>query len=431
MTKRLFCALLCLILLIGALPAPAMAKNPALTYDDALESAGTLGVLREDADFAGLYITKDQKGVVLLLVNPSSARKYEIRAMVRRPDALTIKNAKYTYAELEKICDEAVKMSGKAGFDFAMGGVDEEDNCVEIGVYYGGEQAARTYFAKYKDRVRIIGSDYVTMGDGCDPIRISNEKWIRGVFPDAKGFTTEKVRFVFSGAPRATKTRAVLSKEGESLTLYRFDNKKDYEKAKSMIRGTTVVTGSALVYVDTLFASTYFFNDDSNMLALYCGSAQQVFGRLYYRNFYPAGILGGFFSPRNTAIYKNPAQRVEPDGKTPASPKSLRVASTAVLTGVVKSVPTTKDIPGVYTVAVGDNIRGSLKGTISVTAMPDVLEKGRSYVLFLKKDAKGIYRLTDEAYFSAFEINDKGYVLPIREYGMTKPVMLEAFKKNL
>ncbi len=102
-----------------------------------------------------------------------------------------------------------------------------------------------------------------------------------------------------------------------------------------------------------------------------------------------------------------------------------------MLTGVVKSVPTTKDMPGVYTITINESIRGSLKGTISVTAMPGVLEKGRSYVLFLKKDTKGIYKLTDEAYFSAFELNDKGYVLPIREYGMTKPVSLDAFKKNL
>jgi hypothetical protein len=268
------------------------------------------------------------------------------------------------------------------------------------------------------------------MGAEYDPIQISNEKWIREVFPDAKEFSTEKVRFVFSGAPRATKTRAVLSKQGESLTLYRFDNKKDYQKAKSMIRGTTVVSGSAVVYVDTEFACTYFYNDASNMLALYCGSSSQVYARLYGRNFYPAGGLGGFFSPRNSTIYKIPAQRVEPNEKTPASPKELRAASSAVLTGVVKSVPTTKDMPGVYTITINESIRGSLKGTISVTAMPGVLEKGRSYVLFLKKDTKGIYKLTDEAYFSAFELNDKGYVLPIREYGMTKPVSLDAFKKT-
>jgi hypothetical protein len=52
-------------------------------------------------------------------------------------------------------------------------------------------------------------------------------------------------------------------------------------------------------------------------------------------------------------------------------------------------------------------------------------------VLFLKKDSNGAYRLTDEAYFSAFEMNDKEYVLPIREYGMTKPLTLDAFKKSL
>ncbi|MEL7601788.1 MAG: hypothetical protein AAGU77_01400 [Bacillota bacterium] len=427
MTKRFFCALLCLLMLIASLPASAMATDSAY---GASETANALNAIRDDKDFAGLYLSDNQTRLVVMLVNASSARKNQIRAMVENPGILTFKNAKYTFAELQKICDEAIVLSGK-GFDFTMCGVDEEYNRADIYVYYGGEQAARAYFAKYKDRVRIIGSDYVPMGDEYDPIQISNEKWIREVFPDAKEFSTEKTRFVFSGAPRATKTRAVLSEKGESLTLYRFDNKKDYQKAKSMIRGTTLVSGSAVVYVDTQFASTYFYNDASNMLALYCGSAQQVYARLYGRNFYPAGGLGGFFSRRNSAIYKIPAQRIDPNEKTPASPTELRAASSTVLTGIVKSVPTTKDAPGVYTIAVDESIRGALKGTISVTAMPGVLEKGRSYVLFLKKDSKGVYKLTDEAYFSAFELNDKGYVLPIREYGMTKPVTLATFKKSL
>jgi hypothetical protein len=350
--------------------------------------------------------------------------------MVDNPGVLTFKNAKYTYAELDKICEETVAIRGTAGFDVTGCGVDEMNNCAFIEVYYGGVEAARAYFAKYRDRVKITGADYGIAGVDFDKRAISNEKWISGHFRDAKEFSTEKVRFVFSGAPRATKTRAVLNKQGESLTLYRFDNKKDYDKAKSMIRGTTVVSGSTVVYVDTLFASTYFYDDDSNMLALYCGSTQTVFSSLISTSFNPAGGLGGFFSWRG-AIYKNAAQRVEPNGKTPASPKELNKASSVVLTGVVKSVPTTKDTPGVYTITVGDSIRGALKGTISVTAMPGVLEEGRSYVLFLKKNAKSIYRLTDEAYFSAFEINDKGTVLPIREYSMTKPVSLDAFKKIL
>lgn len=419
MIKRFFCALLCLLLLLSALPASAMS------------AAYSLDSIRDDKDFAGIYMADDQTHLVVLLVNASNARKNQIRSMVDNPDMLLFKGAKYTYAKLEEICDYAAKMSGKTGFEVTGCGVDEMSNCAWIEVYYDGVEAARTYFAKYKDQVKVTGSDYSTVGERYAVTQISNEKWIRDVFPGAKGLSTEKVRFVFSGAPRAIKTRAVLNEQGESLTLYRFENKKDYNRAKAMIRGTTVVSGSAVVYVDTLFASTFFYDDDSNLLALYCGSSQSVFSTLVATSFNPAGRLGGFFSPRNNAIYKNATQRIEPDGKTPASPKELRAASSAVLTGVVTSVPTAKDTPGTYTITVSESIRGSLKGTVNVTAMPGVLEKGRSYVLFLKKDSKGVYKLTDEVYFSAFELNDKGYVLPIREYGMTKPVSLESFKKSL
>lgn len=428
MTKRLFCALLCLILLIGALPVSAMAIAPTPTYADALRAASTLSGIRDNKDVGGIYMTEDQTHLAVLLVHASNARKNEIRAMVENPDALIFKSAKYSYTELKKLC---TILSSNVGFDLTGCGVDEMNNCVLVEVYYDGVEAARAYYAKYKDRVMIVGSDFSTVGERYAFIQISNEQWIRDVFPGAKEFSTQNTRFVFSGAPRAIKTRAVLSKLGESISVYRFENNKDYAKAKAMIRGTTVVSGSSVVYVDTPFASTYFYHDDSNMLALYCGSAQSVFPNLKQSNFYPAGGLGGFFANRNLAIYKNAAQRIEPNGKTPASPEALRTASTAVLAGKVKNVPTATGVPGVYTITVGDSIRGSLKGTISVTAMPGVLEKGRSYVLFLKKDAKGIYRLTDEAYFSVFEINDKGFVLPIREYGMTKPVTFEAFKKSL
>ena len=430
MTKRLTCALLCLLLLTTAFPTASMAKLPAPTFEDGTAVADALDAIQYDKDFAGLYFSNNRTSVTVMLVNASSARKNQIRAMVARPDILLFKNAKYTFAELDKICGEAMVISDKAGFCVTDCAIYDRENYVEIGVYYDGVEAARKYFAKFKDAVKVVGSDYDIAGTGFDKRTFSNEQWIRQIFPDAKEYSTEKVRFVFSGAPRAVKTRAVLNKQSESLTLYRFDNKQDYDRAKTMIRGNTVVSGSAVVYVDTLFASTYFYDDESNLLALYCGSTQTVFSVLVATDFNPAGGLGGFFSWRN-AIYKTAAQRIEPNGKTPASPKALRAASTAVLTGTVKSVPTTKDTSGVYTIAVTDSIRGSLKGTINVTAMPGVLEKGRSYVLFLKKDAKSIYRLTDEAYFSAFELSDKGYVLPIREYGMTKLVTLDAFQKSL
>lgn len=39
--------------------------------------------------------------------------------------------------------------------------------------------------------------------------------------------------------------------------------------------------------------------------------------------------------------------------------------------------------------------------------------------------------LTDNIYSSVFELNDKGYVLPVREYGMTKPLTQTVFIKGL
>ena len=39
--------------------------------------------------------------------------------------------------------------------------------------------------------------------------------------------------------------------------------------------------------------------------------------------------------------------------------------------------------------------------------------------------------LADQVYKSTFEINEKGEVLPIREYGMKAPVKLEKFLKSL
>ncbi len=432
MKKRFLCALLCLVLFLGALPAASLAANtPAPTYDDASAAADILDGLRNDGDFAGLYLKDNGAKVVVMLINATAARKNEIRAMVQRPDVVEFKSAKYSYAELDRICFEAI--AGNGTFEVTTSGLDEINNCVVVTVYYGGEAAARAYYAKkYGNRVKVIGSDYVSMGDLYNPIAVSNEQWIREVFPDAMELSTANARFVFSGAPRAVKTRAVLNTQGESLTLYRFKTQQDYEKAKAMIRGTTVVSGGKTVYVDTEFASTYFYNGASNMLALYCGSTQRTFSTLYERNFYPAGGLGGFFSLRNSAIYKGTEGRVLPDEHTPESPQALRKLSDAVCLGIVKRTPDVKGKAGEYEIAVTESIRGAAKNAIRVSAMPEVLEKGRTYMLFLVKDgASAGWRLTDNVYFSVFELNDKGYVLPVREYGMTRPVSLSTFKKGL
>ena len=447
MAKRILLLALCALVLFAAFPVGARAATtPAVDLNwiasqtlSELEAAWRnekgLPVTAEPAEYypddvAGLYITKDNKACVMLL-KITEKRKNELRALVSRPDLLVFEKGKYSYKELHAVFEQ-IDSNGK--FEWTMYGINELKGCVEVNVYYGGEAAARAYFKKFGDKVKVIGSDFVPKLDEYDAIEITNEAWIKKVFPDAKEFTTTNTLFVFSGAPKVTKTRAVLNKQSESLTLYRFANKKDYEKCKAMVRGTSLVYGGKAVYVDTAFASTYFYNENSNMLALYCGAAQSVFATLEDRNFFPAGGLGGFFARRNSVIYKNAATRVQPDENTPDRPKTLAKLSSAVVRGIVKSAPAgTKE--GAYMLELRESIRGKLAGTITITAMPGVMEKGKSYILFLKEQAlsggkKGLV-LTDNAYFSVFELTDNGYVLPVREYGMTKPVTQTAFIKGL
>ncbi len=448
MCKRVFSAILCALFLFAAFPMGAMAATTAAADLNwvASQTLSELEIAWSDAkglpvniseaqyypdDVAGLYITKDNKACVML-VKITEKRKNELRSLVTKPELLVFEKAKYSFKELNAVFEQAGKSNGK--FEWTTYGIDIMGNCVEINVYYGGEAAAREYFKKFGDKVKVVGSDFVPKLDEYDAIEITNEAWVREVFPDAKELATTKTLFVFSGAPKVLKTRAVLNKQGESLTLYRFANKKDYEKCKAMVRGNSLVYGGKVVYVDTEFASTYFYNESSNMLALYCGSAQRVFGVLEDRNFYPAGGLGGFFARRNSAIYKNSTSRVQPDENTPDTPKALAKLSSVIVRAIVKSAPSGLK-EGPYTLELRESIRGKLSGTITITAMPGVMEKGKSYIVFLKEKTlsggKKALELTDNAYFSVFELNDKGYVLPIREYGMTKPVTQTAFIKGL
>ncbi|MEL7602701.1 MAG: hypothetical protein AAGU77_06050 [Bacillota bacterium] len=65
MKKRFVCMLLCLFLLFGAFPTASLANAPLATYDDVVTAAGILDAIRDDADFAGLYLTDNQTGVVV------------------------------------------------------------------------------------------------------------------------------------------------------------------------------------------------------------------------------------------------------------------------------------------------------------------------------------------------------------------------------
>ena len=447
MYRRFFTAILCMLLLFTAFPVGALAAaNPAFIEANTLagkmleevEAAWRnekgLPVTADQAqyypdDVAGLYITKDNKACVILL-KITEQRKNALRALVSKPELLVFEKGKYSYKELHAVFEQ-IDSNGK--FELTMLGMNEMKGYVEVHVYYGGEAAARSYFKRFGDKVRLIGSDYVSKLDDYDAIEMTNEAWIREVFPDAKEITTEATPFVFASAPKVTKTRAVMNKQGESLTLYRFANRKDYEKCKAMVKGTSLIYGGKVVYVDTEFASTYFYNENSNMLALYCGSTQRIFGVLEDRNFFPAGGIGGFFASRLRSINQYGNVVTLPTEDTPDTPKALAKLSSGIVRVLVKSAPSGLK-EGAYTLEVRESIRGKLKGSITVNAMPGVMEKGRSYIVFLKEQTSGGKKalvLADSVYSSVFELNDKGYVLPVREYGMTKPVTQTAFLKGL
>ena len=430
MTRRVLTLILCALFLFAAFPVGALAASvPPPVSNGVMEAANVLSGLNTAADFGGVYLTENATKVAVLLIKATAARKNEIRSMVKGPNILVFQDAKYSYAELNTL---SMKLDTNGKFQLMGTGFDVRNNCVVAEVYYGGEAAARTYYKKYGDRVKVVGADAPPKGDEYDAITVTSEAWLKEVFPDAKEITTTDTRFVFSGAPKVTKTRAILNKQGESLTLYRFANQKDYEKCKAMIKGTTLIYGGNVVYVDTEFASTYFYNKNSNMLALYCGATQSVFATLQDRNFHPAGGLGGFFASRGWSIYQYGDVATPPHEGTPDSPKKLAKLSDGIVRGLIKSAPLGKG--NTYTLTVRESIRGKFSGTITVTTMPGVMEKGRSYILFLKQDTtngKSILSLTDEVHFSAFELNDKGYVLPVREYGMTKPATQTAFIKGL
>lgn len=445
MYRRFFTAILCMLLLFTAFPVGALAVTTPISADAAHEVFDELELAWRKAkgvssraepeeyypdDVAALYITKDQKAGVML-VKVTEQRKKEIRALVSHPEVLVFEQGRYSYKELYDVLQQ-IGTNGK--FEIAAFGLYDTKGYVEVNVYYGGEAAARSYFKRFGDKVRVIGSDYVSKLDEYDAIEMTNEAWIREVFPDAKEITTEATPFVFASAPKVTKTRAVMNKQGESLTLYRFANRKDYEKCKAMVKGTSLIYGGKVVYVDTEFASTYFYNENSNMLALYCGSTQRIFGVLEDRNFFPAGGIGGFFASRLRRINQYGNVVTLPTEDTPDTPKALAKLSSGIVRVLVKSAPSGLK-EGAYTLEVCESIRGKLAGTIMVNAMPGVMEKGRSYIVFLNEQTlasgKKVIALTDSVYSSVFELNDKGYVLPAREYGMTKPVTQTAFLKGL
>ena len=269
-----------------------------------------------------------------------------------------------------------------------------------------------------------------------------SEKWLRSNFPKLRSMETIETRFVFSSAPEVVKTRAVLNKAGESLTLYRFKTDKDVQKCLAMIKGNTLGYGRKTVYVDTLFPATYYA--DGRVIALYCGADAAVDKKLM-DTYEVAGGYGGYFDKRDEAALPESAEYLDtliisPPQERPA-PKNLKELlkrADSVYIAKVSKVPEWgkgTEINGLYELEVTKNIRGIARTTIRLRDWPGVMYAGRTYVLYVQhveNELGGtdiIY--ADTKYHSTFELDDRGYVLPIREYGMKAPVKLEKFLKGL
>ncbi len=265
-----------------------------------------------------------------------------------------------------------------------------------------------------------------------------SEKWLSSNFPKLRSLETTQTRFVFASAPEVVKTRAVLNKTGESLTLYRFKTNKDVQKCLAMIKGNTLVYGGKTVYVDTLFPATYYV--DGRVIALYCGADTTVDKKLK-ETFQVAGGYGGYFDRRSEAAMPEGANTVivspPKDEAAPATLKALLKKADSIYIAKVKQTPkwVGESVEGVYELEVTKNIRGISRKSFRLEDWPGVMHAGRTYVLYIKhmETPEGGTRLiyADWVNHSTFEIDDRGYVLPIREYGMKAPVKLEKFLKGL
>lgn len=269
-----------------------------------------------------------------------------------------------------------------------------------------------------------------------EELGISSEKWLVSNLPKLRSMETIQTRFVFASAPEVVKTRAVLNKKGESLTLYRFDTVKDMEKCRAMIKGVTLVYGGKTVYVDSKFPVTYYYDAKTNTIALYCGADTAVDQKLK-ETYAVAGIFGGYFSSRHTIV--------APDGMDILAPqtedidlKLIRKRADSIYVATVTDTPSWKghSASGSYALAVEKTVRGIERTTLKLSEVwPGVMIEGRTYVICIKhvstENGATKLQLADRVYKSAFELNDRGYVLPIREYGMKAPMKLAKFLKGI
>lgn len=270
----------------------------------------------------------------------------------------------------------------------------------------------------------------------------SDVHYLQTLFPKLYGVETRQTHFVFPSAPIVLKTFAMLRPNGEALALYRFKTVHDYMDCKMMIVGNTVVKDGDTVYPDTKLPATYYYNDKKHLLLFYFGADEAVSETLTGEGFRVAGMFGGYFDDRNSIEYGDmvlvSVAKLDGDLR-PTYRTPLREAQ-EVCVGTIRSVkePEAGIAPDFWTYAVYDvesrkTNKGKLRDYVQVLIERGVVwELNRSYVFCLdeKQNFGGLYWLCGGS-DSLFEIDDRGYVLPVREYAMKAPVKLEKFLKEL
>jgi|GEM_PF-6714696 len=268
----------------------------------------------------------------------------------------------------------------------------------------------------------------------------ANEALIKRLFPKLRSVESKETRFVFASAPEAVKTRAVLNKKGETLTFYRVGFAGALDKCRAMIKGNSLLYGGRTVYVDTLFPATYYYSAAENIIALYCGADAAADKILRENAFVCAGGIGGYFADRSRFTAPDGTVILTPpkgDVTYPHTLKELSKAADSVYVVQAASVPKWEGgaVTGRYELVVTQNVRGIERQRFFLGDYPYVMLAGRTYVLFIRHaatDTGGTRVLyADEVNHPAFELDDRGYVLPIRAYGMKAPVKLQTFLKSL
>lgn len=264
----------------------------------------------------------------------------------------------------------------------------------------------------------------------------SDKDWLRGYFPKLRSVKEEETHFVFASAPKCVKTRAVLNQKGESLTMYRFADERAMQKCVAMIQGSALVYGGKTVYADTKLPVTYFYNVKENVIALYCGADAAVYGKLL-QDYTVAGIYGGYFSQRHAIVHDGMEIAIPRTGAA-ESLKEVKVMADSVYVVTVKKASIWKDgnVKGRHELEVTKNVRGIARKSFRISGeWPEILRPGRSYVVCIVHQATvqggTVVRLADREHKSVFEIDDRGYALPVREYGMKASVKLETLLKQL